>query len=69
MSGNQQRGNKNRATLAVARTMVAYMLAVERRKQDSLPAEQLGGAAAAQKLAREYKTSGSFGAQAARSRR
>jgi hypothetical protein len=25
-------GNKNRATLAVARKMVAYMLAVERRK-------------------------------------
>jgi transposase len=30
----RQRGNKNRATLAVARKMVAYMLAVERRKQD-----------------------------------
>ena len=29
-----QRGNANRATLAVARKMVAYMLAVERRKQD-----------------------------------
>jgi len=28
----QQRGGKNRATLAVARKMVAYMLAVERRK-------------------------------------
>ena len=43
----QQRGNKNRATLAVARKMVAYMLAVERRKQDFVPAEQLGGTAAA----------------------
>ena len=43
----QQRGNKNRATLAVARKMVAYMLAVERRKQDFVPAEQLGGIAAA----------------------
>jgi len=41
------RGNKNRATLAVARKMVAYMLAVERRKQDFVPAEQLGGTAAA----------------------
>ena len=43
----RQRGNKNRATLAVARKMVAYMLAVERRKQDFVPAEQLGGTAAA----------------------
>ena len=43
----QQRGNKNRATLAVARKMVAYMLAVERRKQDFVPAEELGGTAAA----------------------
>jgi hypothetical protein len=37
----------NRATLAVARKMVAYMLAVERRKQDFVPAEELGGTAAA----------------------
>jgi transposase len=29
-----ERGNRNRATLAVARKMVCYMLAVERRKQD-----------------------------------
>ena len=43
----RRRGNKNRATLAVARKMVAYMLAVERRKQDFVPAEQLGGTAAA----------------------
>jgi transposase len=34
-----QRGNKNRATLAVARKMVTYMLAVERRQQDFVPAE------------------------------
>jgi hypothetical protein len=34
MSGSDKRGNRNRATLAVARKMVAYMLAVERRKQD-----------------------------------
>ena len=27
-----QRGNRNRATLAVARKMVAWMVAVERRK-------------------------------------
>ncbi len=36
-----QRGNKNRATLAVARKMVAYMLAVERRQQDFVPAEEM----------------------------
>jgi transposase len=43
----QQRGNKNRATLAVARKMVAYMLAVERRKQDFvLPGEFSSTAAA-----------------------
>jgi hypothetical protein len=43
----RQRGNKNRATLAVARKIVAYMLAVERRKQDFVPAEKLGGTAGA----------------------
>jgi hypothetical protein len=43
----RQRGDKNRATLAVARKMVAYMLAVERRKQDFVPAEEFGGTAAA----------------------
>jgi transposase len=36
-----QRGNKNRATLAVARKLVAYMLAVDRRKQDFVPTEEL----------------------------
>jgi hypothetical protein len=43
----KQRGNRNRATLAVARKMVAWMVAVERRKQDFVPAEELGGTAAA----------------------
>jgi transposase len=42
-----QRGNKNRAALAVARKMVAYMLAVERRQQDLVPAEQMAGKAVA----------------------
>jgi transposase len=42
-----QRGNRNRATLAVARKMVAWMIAVERRKQDFVPAEKFGGTAAA----------------------
>jgi transposase len=36
-----QRGNKNRATMAIARKLVAYMLAVDRRKQDFVPAEEL----------------------------
>jgi transposase len=35
-----QRGNPNRATLAVARKMVCYMLAAERRHQDFGPAEK-----------------------------
>jgi transposase len=43
----KQRGNSNRATLAVARKMVAYLLAVERRKQDFVPAEEFAGRAAA----------------------
>ena len=34
-----EKGNPNRATLAVARKMVIYMLAVERRQQDFVPAE------------------------------
>jgi transposase len=42
-----ERGNKNRATLAVARKMVCYMLAVERRKQDFVPAEEFNRTAAA----------------------
>ena len=29
-----ERGNRNRATLAAARKMVAYMLAVDKRKMD-----------------------------------
>jgi hypothetical protein len=43
----KQRGDRNRATLAVARKMVAWMVAVERRKQDFVPAEQCGGTMAA----------------------
>ncbi len=43
----QQRGSKNRATLAVARKMVAYMLAVERRKQDFVLTGEFSGTAAA----------------------
>ena len=43
----RQRGNRNRATLAVARKMVAHMLAVDRRKQDFVPAEKFKPTAAA----------------------
>jgi transposase len=42
-----QRGNDNRATLAVARKLVAYMLAVDRRKQNFVPAEEFKATAAA----------------------
>jgi transposase len=42
-----QRGNTNQATLAVARKLVAYLLAVDRRKQDFVPAEELGSKAVA----------------------
>ena len=41
------RGNPNRATLAVARKLVAYMLAVERRQQNFVPAEEFRATAAA----------------------
>ena len=43
----RQRGNANRATLAVARKMVAHMLAVDRRKTDFIPGGKLRPAAAA----------------------
>jgi transposase len=42
----KQRGNRNRATLAVARKMVAYMLAVDREERDFIPAEERRVAAA-----------------------
>ena len=42
-----QKGNRNRATLVVARKIVAYLLAVERRQQDFVPTEEFGGTAAA----------------------
>ena len=37
---NWRKGIRNRATLAVARKMVCYLLAVDRRKQDFVPAEK-----------------------------
>ena len=42
-----EKGNPNRATLAVARKMVCYLLAVDRRKQDFVPAEKSSRTAAA----------------------
>jgi transposase len=42
-----ERGNRNRATLAVARKMVCYMLAVERRQQDFVAAGECIPTAAA----------------------
>jgi transposase len=43
----RQRGNSNRATLAVARKMVAHMLAVERRNTGFIPAGEFKRTAAA----------------------
>ena len=42
-----EKGISNRATLAVARKMVCYMLAVERRHQDFVPAEKFSRTPAA----------------------
>jgi transposase len=42
----KQKGNANRATLAVARKMVAYLLAVDRRGKDFVPSEQRSTTAA-----------------------
>jgi transposase len=35
-----EKGNANRATLAVARKMVAYLLAIDRGGRDFVPAEE-----------------------------
>ena len=42
-----ERGNPNRATLAVARKIVCYLLAVERGQRDFIPAEKFSRTAAA----------------------
>jgi len=42
----KQKGNSNRATLAVARKLVAYLLAVDRERRPFKPAEQFGSAVA-----------------------
>ncbi len=46
-AGELEKGNPKWATLAVARKMVIYMLAVERRQQDWAPSEQFSRTAAA----------------------
>ena len=43
----RQRGNTNRATLAVARKLVTFMLAVERRQTDFVAAGEFRRTAAA----------------------
>ncbi|HEY2466917.1 MAG TPA: hypothetical protein VGI45_03605 [Terracidiphilus sp.] len=42
-----ERGNPNRATLAVARKMVCYLLAVERGQRDFVPVEEFSRITAA----------------------
>jgi transposase len=42
----RQKGNANRATLAVARKMVVYLLAVDRRERDFVPPEERNTAVA-----------------------
>jgi transposase len=42
----KQKGNANRATLAVARKMVVYLLAVDRQRRAFIPSEDFGTAAA-----------------------
>src|SRR5213594_623949 len=42
----KQKGNANRATLAVARKLVAYLLAVDREKRDFVPVREFSGATA-----------------------
>jgi transposase len=42
----KQKGNSNRATLAVARKLVAYLLAVDRARRPFIPAEHFSSAVA-----------------------
>jgi hypothetical protein len=42
----KQKGNANRATLAVARKLVAYLVAIDRRQRDFLVVEKENRAAA-----------------------
>ena len=64
----KQKGNANRATLAVARKMVAYLLAVDRGQRDFVPAEDCRCDGGLKTAANERKATGSHSAQTARSR-
>ena len=46
MKDEKKKGNANRATLAVARKMVAYLMAVDREQRDFVPVAECSGAAA-----------------------
>ena len=63
----KQKGNRNRATLAVARKMVAYLLAVERSKQDFVPAEESRGSGSLKTCPMKEKHQDHSDAQTARS--
>ena len=63
-----QKGNRNRATLAVARKMVAYLLAVDRREREFVPAEGRSYSGGLNSRCGRKKITGLHGAQTARSR-
>src|SRR5438309_9593158 len=63
----KQKGNANRATLAVARKMVAYLLAVDRGQRDFVPFADSQSAAAEKPRPSGGKTPGSHSAPTARS--
>jgi hypothetical protein len=46
MKKEMQKENRNRATLAIARKMVAYLLAVDWQQRDFVPAEERRAGAA-----------------------
>jgi hypothetical protein len=63
----KQKGNANRATLAVARKMVAYLLAVDRGNRDFALQKITGARWPKPPPAGEKKTTGLHSAQTARS--
>src|SRR6516225_8392049 len=62
----KQKGNSNRATLAVARKVVAYLLAVDREQRDFIPQKSAGTWRHNRRLRQRKRL---YSAQAARSRR
>ncbi len=63
----KQKGNANRATLAVARKMVAYLVAVDREQRDFVPFPDFQSAAAQKPRPSGRKITGLHSAQTARS--